>query len=191
MLLDADLRREGRSGPLVRTLGSYRAYYDRWSLTWESQALLRARAVAGDVELGEAFTALVDPLRWPAGGLTDEEVVEIRRVKARVESERALRESQEMLRLVLDNIPQLVSWKDKALRYLGANRATPFPDFVTVAKGFGVGAAEVSTKSDLDAALIEMIDSPGAFVLNVNVPHQEHVLPMIPSGMTVRDMIKA
>ncbi len=48
-------------------------------------------------------------------------------VTSRHEAERALRESQEMLRLVLDNIPQLVSWKDKALRYLGANRA--FLDF--------------------------------------------------------------
>ena len=88
MQLDADLRPEGRSGPLVRTLASYRAYYDRWSLTWESQALLRASAVAGDPALGEEFAALVDPLRWPAGGLTAEQIVDIRRIKARVESER-------------------------------------------------------------------------------------------------------
>ena len=43
--LDADLRPEGKSGPLVRSLGSYRTYYERWSLTWESQALLRAVGV--------------------------------------------------------------------------------------------------------------------------------------------------
>ena len=67
--LDADLRPEGKNGPLVRTLQSYRAYYARWSLVWEAQALLRATPVAGDAELGREFLALIDPLRWPAGGL--------------------------------------------------------------------------------------------------------------------------
>lgn len=47
LLIDADLRPEGKSGPLVRTLNSYEAYYRRWSLVWESQALLRAEIVAG------------------------------------------------------------------------------------------------------------------------------------------------
>ena len=66
-----------------------------------------------------------------------------------------------------------------------------FAAFAAVAAGFGIPARTVSDKADLDAALIEMIESPAAFVLNVMVPHQEHVLPMIPSGMTVKDMIKA
>jgi glutamate-ammonia-ligase adenylyltransferase len=88
LLIDADLRPEGRSGPLVRTLKSYEAYYRRWSLGWESQALLRAQAVAGDEELGERFLALADPLRYPAGGLGEDAVREIRRLKARMESER-------------------------------------------------------------------------------------------------------
>ena len=88
LLIDADLRPEGKSGPLVRTLGSYAAYYRRWSLTWESQALLRAAPVAGDPGLGERFIALIDPLRYPEGGLDDEAVREIRRLKARMESER-------------------------------------------------------------------------------------------------------
>ncbi|GAA0304968.1 bifunctional [glutamine synthetase] adenylyltransferase/[glutamine synthetase]-adenylyl-L-tyrosine phosphorylase [Kineococcus aurantiacus] len=86
--VDADLRPEGRNGPLVRSLDSYRAYYQRWSLSWEAQALLRARPVAGDADLGERFLALVDPLRWPAGGLSDADVREVRRIKARVEAER-------------------------------------------------------------------------------------------------------
>jgi len=51
--IDADLRPEGRQGPLVRTLASYRAYYRRWSLAWEAQALLRAEPVAGDLALGD------------------------------------------------------------------------------------------------------------------------------------------
>ncbi|MEU7697739.1 bifunctional [glutamine synthetase] adenylyltransferase/[glutamine synthetase]-adenylyl-L-tyrosine phosphorylase [Streptomyces sp. NPDC015492] len=88
LLIDADLRPEGKSGPLVRTLKSYAAYYHRWSLVWESQALLRAEPLAGDRELGERFVELVDPLRYPAEGLGEDAVREIRRLKARMESER-------------------------------------------------------------------------------------------------------
>ncbi|MGQ4385097.1 bifunctional [glutamine synthetase] adenylyltransferase/[glutamine synthetase]-adenylyl-L-tyrosine phosphorylase [Streptomyces sp. SAS_270] len=88
LLIDADLRPEGKSGPLVRTLKSYEAYYRRWSLVWESQALLRAEVVAGDGELGQRFIELIDPLRYPAEGLGDDAVREIRRLKARMESER-------------------------------------------------------------------------------------------------------
>lgn len=88
LLIDADLRPEGRSGPLVRTLASYAAYYRRWSLTWESQALLRAEPVAGDADLGRRFIDLVDPLRYPMEGLGEDAVREIRRLKARMESER-------------------------------------------------------------------------------------------------------
>ncbi|MEU3844248.1 bifunctional [glutamine synthetase] adenylyltransferase/[glutamine synthetase]-adenylyl-L-tyrosine phosphorylase [Streptomyces sp. NPDC028635] len=88
LLIDADLRPEGKSGPLVRTLKSYEAYYRRWSLTWESHALLRAEPVAGDEELGRRFVELIDPLRYPTGGLGEDAVREIRRLKARMESER-------------------------------------------------------------------------------------------------------
>ncbi|MFI8169051.1 bifunctional [glutamine synthetase] adenylyltransferase/[glutamine synthetase]-adenylyl-L-tyrosine phosphorylase [Streptomyces sp. NPDC085931] len=88
LLIDADLRPEGKSGPLVRTLTSYAAYYRRWSLTWESHALLRAEPVAGDADLGRRFIELIDPLRYPADGLGDEAVREIRRLKARMERER-------------------------------------------------------------------------------------------------------
>jgi len=90
--VDADLRPEGRQGPLVRTLASYAEYYGRWSSVWEQQALLRARPVAGDLgtggSLGERFTALVESLRYPEGGLSTANVREIRRIKARVEAER-------------------------------------------------------------------------------------------------------
>ncbi|MCX4980510.1 bifunctional [glutamine synthetase] adenylyltransferase/[glutamine synthetase]-adenylyl-L-tyrosine phosphorylase [Streptomyces sp. NBC_00572] len=88
LLIDADLRPEGKSGPLVRTLKSYAAYYHRWSLVWESQALLRAEPMAGDRELADRFIELVDPLRYPAEGLGEDAVREIRRLKARMESER-------------------------------------------------------------------------------------------------------
>ncbi|MGI5483096.1 bifunctional [glutamine synthetase] adenylyltransferase/[glutamine synthetase]-adenylyl-L-tyrosine phosphorylase [Streptomyces lavendofoliae] len=88
LLIDADLRPEGKSGPLVRTLKSYAAYYRRWSLGWESQALLRAEPMAGDPDLGRRFIELADPLRYPERGLDEAAVREIRRLKARMETER-------------------------------------------------------------------------------------------------------
>jgi glutamate-ammonia-ligase adenylyltransferase len=88
LVVDADLRPEGRQGPLVRTLASYAAYYERWSLVWESQALLRAEPIAGDPELGREFVELVDPVRYREGGLDEADVREVRRVKSRVEAER-------------------------------------------------------------------------------------------------------
>ena len=54
--VDADLRPEGGTGPLVRTLDSYRGYYEKWGEAWEFQALLKARFAAGDRELGERFS---------------------------------------------------------------------------------------------------------------------------------------
>jgi [glutamine synthetase] adenylyltransferase / [glutamine synthetase]-adenylyl-L-tyrosine phosphorylase len=86
--VDADLRPEGRGGPLVRTLESYRAYYERWGEVWEAQALLRARAVAGDGELGERFIGVIDPIRYPEGGLDTGRARQVRRMKARVQTER-------------------------------------------------------------------------------------------------------
>jgi [glutamine synthetase] adenylyltransferase / [glutamine synthetase]-adenylyl-L-tyrosine phosphorylase len=88
MPIDADLRPEGRQGPLVRTLASYAAYYTRWSRPWEAQALLRARPIAGDPGVGERFVTMVDPLRYPSAGISADDIVEIRRTKARVDSER-------------------------------------------------------------------------------------------------------
>lgn len=88
LMVDADLRPEGKSGPLVRTLKSYEAYYRRWSLVWESQALLRAEPMAGDADLGREFIELIAPLRYPMEGLGEDAVREIRRLKARMESER-------------------------------------------------------------------------------------------------------
>lgn len=71
----------------------------------------------------------------------------------------------------------------------GIYAAERYPDFVTIAKGYGCGAATVSKKSELAAAIEEMIKYPGPYVLDVQVPYQEHVLPMIPSGHTVDDII--
>lgn len=86
--VDPDLRPEGKNGPMVRTVESYAAYYAKWSHVWEFQALLRADAVVGDEALRQRFTELVDPLRFPAGGISEADVVEVRRIKARVDDER-------------------------------------------------------------------------------------------------------
>ncbi len=86
--IDADLRPEGKQGPLVRTLAAYRGYYDRWAVPWEVQALLRADPVAGDAALREEFTVVADEFRYPAGGLPELSVREIKRIKARIEAER-------------------------------------------------------------------------------------------------------
>jgi len=102
--------------------------------------------------------------------------------------------------LLLNNqhLGMVVQWEDRfyesnrAHTYLGAGLdKAPYPDFVAIARGFRCGARHVSQKEDLDGALEEMLDSQGPYVLDVLVPHQEHVLPMIPSGQTVRDIIKA
>lgn len=86
--VDANLRPEGRQGPLVRTLASYSAYYEQWAQPWEIQALLRAHSVAGDEELGQRFLLMADKTRYPSNGVSGEAMQEIRRIKARVDSER-------------------------------------------------------------------------------------------------------
>ncbi len=114
--------------------------------------------------------------------------------------------------IVLNNqhLGMVVQWED---RFHGGNRAhtylgpvdhpeavgegsgdlpeTTYPDFVTIARGFGVAARQIRKKDEVVAALREMIDHPGPYVLDVLVPYQEHVLPMIPAGGTFRDIIKS
>ncbi|QIK83733.1 bifunctional [glutamine synthetase] adenylyltransferase/[glutamine synthetase]-adenylyl-L-tyrosine phosphorylase [Sanguibacter sp. HDW7] len=85
--VDADLRPEGRNGPLVRSVASFAEYHARWSLVWEAQALLRARRVAGPEDLWDEVAAIVDPVRYPSDLPTDK-AREVRRTKARVEAER-------------------------------------------------------------------------------------------------------
>jgi acetolactate synthase-1/2/3 large subunit len=113
--------------------------------------------------------------------------------------------------LLLNNqhLGMVVQWED---RFHNANRAHTYlgpidnpeaigrgqgigpderyPDFVTIAQGFGWKGRQVMEKSELAAAIQEMIDTPGPYLLDVAVPYQEHVLPMIPSGMTVRELIR-
>jgi acetolactate synthase-1/2/3 large subunit len=102
--------------------------------------------------------------------------------------------------LLLNNqhLGMVVQWEDRffdgnrAHTYLGAGLGEePYPDFVGMAQSFRCGARRIRDKADVDSAIEEMLDSQGPYVLDVMVPYQEHVLPMIPGGATVRDMIKA
>jgi glutamate-ammonia-ligase adenylyltransferase len=86
--IDPDLRPEGRSGLLARSVGAYREYYQRWALTWERQALLRARPVAGHEAVSQAFMEIAEATRYPDGGLTEAQIKDLRLMKARVEAER-------------------------------------------------------------------------------------------------------
>ncbi|MGH3272123.1 MAG: bifunctional [glutamine synthetase] adenylyltransferase/[glutamine synthetase]-adenylyl-L-tyrosine phosphorylase, partial [Trebonia sp.] len=101
LLVDADLRPEGRQGPLVRSLAACRAYYERRAAPWEWQALLRAEFAVGDASLGAEFIAVADRHRYPAGGLSEQAVREIRRIKARMESERIPRGADRALHVKL------------------------------------------------------------------------------------------
>ena len=85
--IDIDLRPEGKNGAIARSLDSYQAYYERWSETWEAQALLRARPIVGSSHLRQQFTSLIDRYRYPQQ-LPEKAITEIRRIKARVETER-------------------------------------------------------------------------------------------------------
>src|SRR6056297_1267315 len=85
--VDTDLRPEGRNGPLSRTLGSYRNYWDRWAEPWEWQALLRVRHVAGDLDLGRRFVAAAHEHAYP-DGFDETRATAMRRMKARLEKER-------------------------------------------------------------------------------------------------------
>ena len=85
--LDLDLRPEGKNGPIVRSIDSYSAYYKRWAGTWESQALLRARLISGEQKIASEFVELINQYRYPEV-IEQSAIVEIRRIKARVEVER-------------------------------------------------------------------------------------------------------
>ena len=89
IMVDLDLRPEGKDGPLVRSLESCENYYRQWSSTWEHQALLRARFAAGSKELADALLdGVVNELRYAANPLSDSQLAEIRKLKARMEAER-------------------------------------------------------------------------------------------------------
>lgn len=125
--VDSDLRPEGRQGMLVRSIDAYASYYQRWVEIWERQALQRARPFAGDDQLAADFMELIKPVRY-GKGLEDTEIRDIRKIKARVESERLPRGADpnrhlKLGRGSLSDIEWLVqfyqlqyAWKHESLR---------------------------------------------------------------------------
>jgi glutamate-ammonia-ligase adenylyltransferase len=85
--IDADLRPEGKQGPMARSFDGFVSYWRNYAQTWERQAMIRARTVAGDLALGERLLDALEPEVW-GDGLTADELLAIRRMKARVEGER-------------------------------------------------------------------------------------------------------
>jgi acetolactate synthase-1/2/3 large subunit len=126
---------------------------------------------------------------------------------------------QEMATLVCEKLPvkmfvlnnqhlgMVVQWEDRfhagnrAHTYLGpidhpeavgqgsGKIGETYPNFVQIAAGYGIPARQVRSKKELPAAIEEMINTPGPFLLDIICPYQEQVLPMIPGGMTVKEMI--
>jgi [glutamine synthetase] adenylyltransferase / [glutamine synthetase]-adenylyl-L-tyrosine phosphorylase len=150
LLIDADLRPEGRQGPLVRSLASYAEYYRRWSVLWESQALLRAEPVAGAPDVGRRFMELIDPMRWPEGGLDDVSVREIRRIKARVEAERLPRGADKTLHTKLG--PGGLSDVEWKIQLLQLRHAWTVPGLRTTRTRAALTAA-------VDAGLLDAADA--------------------------------
>lgn len=150
LALDADLRPEGKNGPLSRSLASYAVYYERWALTWEFQALLRARPIAGDVDLAADLLALIDPLRYRAAGLTPTQVRDVRTMKARVESERLPRGADPRTHLKLGRGGLTdVEW---VVQLLQLRYAAAHPSLQVTGTLAGLAAAQ-------DAGLIEADDA--------------------------------
>ena len=139
LIVDADLRPEGRQGPLVRTLAAYRAYYRRWSAPWEAQALLRAEPTAGDEDLGARFVRMIAEFRYPLDGVTPAAVREIRRIKARMEAERIPRGADRTLHVKLG--PGGLSDVEWAVQLLQLRHAHALPALRTTRTGVAMAAA--------------------------------------------------
>ena len=101
--VDAALRPEGKAGPLVRTMAGMRAYYERWAKTWEFQALLKARPVAGDLALGREFVELVSPMVWGVAG-RDGFVSDVQAMRRRVVETIPAKEAERQLKLGLGGL---------------------------------------------------------------------------------------
>jgi glutamate-ammonia-ligase adenylyltransferase len=149
--VDANLRPEGRSGPLVRTLASYAAYYEQWAQPWETQALLRAHRVAGDLEVGERFLLMVDKTRYPAGGVSTETVQDIRRMKARVDAERLPRGADPNTHTKLGRGGLAdIEWTVQLLQLRFAHKIPALHTTSTLDTLNAIGAAELIAEGDIE-----------------------------------------
>ncbi|AZZ81727.1 bifunctional glutamine-synthetase adenylyltransferase/deadenyltransferase [Gordonia alkanivorans] len=148
--VDTGLRPEGRNGPVVRTLAAYSAYYAQWAQPWEVQALLRAHQVAGDEALGIDFLHMIDHVRYPAGGVSNEAVKEIRRIKARVDAERLPRGADPATHTKLGRGGLAdIEWTVQLLQLRYAHRYRSLHNTSTLESLDAIGAAELLSENDV------------------------------------------
>ncbi len=149
--VDAGIRPEGRNGSLVRTLSSYATYYEQWAQPWEIQALLRAHRVAGDEDLGERFLLMADKTRYPPGGVSAEAVQEIRRIKARIDSERLPRGADPNTHTKLGRGGLAdIEWTVQLMQLRHAHKIPSLHCTSTLATLDAIGAAELIAEGDVD-----------------------------------------
>ncbi|RVW04922.1 bifunctional [glutamine synthetase] adenylyltransferase/[glutamine synthetase]-adenylyl-L-tyrosine phosphorylase [Rhodococcus spongiicola] len=150
LVVDTGLRPEGRSGPLVRTLASYQAYYAQWAQSWEVQALLRAHTVAGDADLGLRFLKMIDKTRYPEGGVSEQAVHEIRRIKARVDSERLPRGADPATHTKLGRGGLAdIEWTVQLIQLRHAHEIPSLHNTSTLQTLDAIGAAELLSETDI------------------------------------------
>lgn len=178
--VDADLRPEGKNGPLARSLESSAEYYERWSDPWEAQALLRARPVAGDAAVQDGFLQIIDVVRFPRD-LTPAALKQIRTLKARMEAERLPRgvDPKRHLKLGPGGLSD-VEWSVQLLqlRHAHAEPALRTPETLgalTAASALGLVSAQDA--EDLAAAWRLATDLRGAIALRAGKAADADVLP--------------
>ncbi|MFE3292428.1 bifunctional [glutamine synthetase] adenylyltransferase/[glutamine synthetase]-adenylyl-L-tyrosine phosphorylase [Rhodococcus sp. NPDC059234] len=149
--VDTGLRPEGRNGPVVRTLASYQAYYRQWAQAWEVQALLRAHTVAGDPDLGLRFLRMIDETRYPEGGVSEQAVREIRRIKARVDSERLPRGADPATHTKLGRGGLAdIEWTVQLIQLRHADEVPALHNTSTLETLDAIGAAELMSETDIE-----------------------------------------
>lgn len=149
--VDTGLRPEGRNGPVVRTLASYEAYYAQWAQAWEVQALLRAHQVAGDQDLGIRFLLMADKVRYPEGGVSQEAVREIRRIKARIDSERLPKGADPATHTKLGRGGLAdIEWTVQLIQLRHAHNVPSLHNTSTLQTLDAIGAAELMSETDIE-----------------------------------------
>ncbi len=180
LTVDADLRPEGRNGPLVRSLDAYREYYQRWSSPWEAQALLRALPMAGSDQLAADFITMADPIRYPRE-LPEASLREIKRIKARMESERLPRgaDPSRHVKLGRGGLSD-VEW---LVQLLQLQHAHDHPELRTTAT---IPALHAAVRLDLvggeDAAVLEAAWRLAGRIRNANVMWTGKPSDLLPSA---------
>lgn len=178
--LDADLRPEGKAGPLVRSLDSFAEYYRRWALVWEWQALLRARPMAGDDGLAADFMRLADSVRYPEQ-LSAADMREIRRIKARVEAERLPRgaDPARHLKLGRGGLSD-VEW---LVQFIQLQHAARHPELRTTSTLGGLhAAAELGFLEEREASLLAETWRLASRIRSANVVWTGRASDLLPSS---------